>query len=337
MTDVARGFGDSSAYYAAGPTHEDQQSRRQRERVKTILDGHAPDAKDRVEHAYRQWNGILRDALRAEMALRLTVGDDQQAVPVRIADGLPEPLVTLFAEIPDSALWLSLNRGVFDQTSLGLDLLMGGLISGELERWLSSVAATEIELEHTKQMVADVLARLGHEDVIGRIGGLDRDVLGAYFLHLPEIRLYWMAIALVAGMLALPVEALTVVVLTHELAHAYSHLGRDIDGRRWETVVFAKTELPVAEGLAQFYTAAVCAKMAARFPGVGVAFGALLERQSGPYRVHEGWARDDGSPGEVVRIAMIATRLKQITSYQGFEQELLAAAARVRRPGGGSS
>ena len=31
------------------------------------------------------------------------------------------------------------------------------------------------------------------------------------------------------------VEALTYVVLAHELAHAYTHLGRDIDGNAWDT------------------------------------------------------------------------------------------------------
>ena len=71
-----------------------------------------------------------------------------------------------------------------------------------------------------------------------------------HFFKVPEIRLYWMAIALVAQMLAAPLDALTVVVLTHELAHAYSHLGRDIDGRRWETDAFAKTDLSIAEGIA---------------------------------------------------------------------------------------
>src|SRR4029077_10395808 len=39
------------------------------------------------------------------------------------------------------------------------------------------------------------------------------------------------------------VEDLTVVVLTHELAHAYTQLGADIEGRRWAAPLFAKAEI----------------------------------------------------------------------------------------------
>src|SRR4030095_13125762 len=45
-----------------------------------------------------------------------------------------------------------------------------------------------------------------------------------------EIELYWGIIGLISRLLRCSVEALTVVVLAHELAHAYTHLGYDIDG-----------------------------------------------------------------------------------------------------------
>ena len=44
------------------------------------------------------------------------------------------------------------------------------------------------------------------------------------------------------------------MVLTHELAHAYTQLGADIDGRRWAAASFAKAETELKEGLAQYYT-----------------------------------------------------------------------------------
>jgi hypothetical protein len=50
------------------------------------------------------------------------------------------------------------------------------------------------------------------------------------------------------------VEDLTVVVLTHELAHAYTQLGADIEGRRWPAAAFAAAESGLKEGLAQYYT-----------------------------------------------------------------------------------
>ena len=64
-----------------------------------------------------------------------------------------------------------------------------------------------------------------------------------------------------AGVVGATVEALTVVVAAHELSHAYTHLGRDIDGRCWDTEAFAHAETGMVEGLAQFYTALICDKL----------------------------------------------------------------------------
>jgi hypothetical protein len=106
---------------------------------------------------------------------------------------------------------------------------------------------------------------------------------------------YWMVIGVMSGVLGVPVDALAIVVATHELAHAYSHLGRDIDGSRWETEAFARAELNIAEGIAQFYTEMICHKL----------------------------------PGEVVRSCMIESRKTSITSYSVFESSLLASHARL--------
>jgi hypothetical protein len=38
------------------------------------------------------------------------------------------------------------------------------------------------------------------------------------------------------------VEDLAAVVLAHELAHGCTHLGRDIDGRRWDVKAFRDSE-----------------------------------------------------------------------------------------------
>ncbi len=40
------------------------------------------DLKTQVHRAFRQWNLIVRDYMRNETGLRLTVGDDRQGVPV---------------------------------------------------------------------------------------------------------------------------------------------------------------------------------------------------------------------------------------------------------------
>lgn len=114
-------------------------------------------------------------------------------------------------------------------------------------------------------------------------------------------------------------EGLTVVVLAHELAHAYSHLGRDIDGHRWETSAFARTDLGIAEGLAQFYTATICEQMQFRFPAAQAAYAALLTIQKGPYRAHEKWLAMKAHAREVVRFGMVRARLQNILDHEQFE------------------
>jgi hypothetical protein len=149
-----------------------------------------------------------------------------------------------------------------------------------------------------------------------------------------------MVIGIMSGVLGVSVEALTVVVLAHELAHAYSHLGRDIDSGRWDTEAFARAEMPIAEGIAQFYTEAVCRKFEERFPAAGQAYRGLLEFQPGPYRVHEKWAdpeikvakkNEADRAGEVVRSGLIECRKTTITSYPEFESRLRASHERLLR------
>jgi hypothetical protein len=119
--------------------------------------------------------------------------------------------------------------------------------------------------------------------------------------------------------LGVSVEALTLVVAAHELAHAYTHLGRDIDGERWTTENFAATNLAIAEGLAQFYAKVICKKLETRFPAAWEAYERLLKLQSGPYLVHEEWTEGGEAAGEVVRISMITCRSTNTTKLGRFE------------------
>jgi hypothetical protein len=143
-----------------------------------------------------------------------------------------------------------------------------------------------------------------------------------------------MVIGLVAGVLGISAESLTVVVATHELAHAYSHLGRDIDGKKWETEAFARADLNIVEGIAQFYTEVVSRKLETRNPSVLPAYQELTEIQRGPYRVHEQWARrksgdkDTLMPqaGEIVRATLVQCRSRSIDDY-GMMQQIINSSA----------
>jgi hypothetical protein len=170
-------------------------------------------------------------------------------------------------------------------------------------------------------------------ELIKQISDIDQDILGAYHFRIPEIQIYWMVIGVIAGMLGITTEALCLVVLTHELAHAYSHLGHDIDGEQWKTEAFAAADLRIVEGLAQFCTSVVCEQISAGNPSVKEAYERLINLQRGAYRVHEGWKADEERTGEVVRFGLIECRSEGITQYEEFERRLKEARSRIgRRP-----
>jgi hypothetical protein len=130
------------------------------------------------------------------------------------------------------------------------------------------------------------------------------------------------AIGIYAQLYNISVEGLCFVALAHELAHTYTHLGKDIDGAAWKTADFADTDLPIVEGLAQFYTKTVCEKLAPRFPGGLEAYRALLETQSPAYTEHENWIRNHPHLKEAVRFCMIQCRSQGVKSYGQFQEIL---------------
>jgi hypothetical protein len=129
-------------------------------------------------------------------------------------------------------------------------------------------------------------------------------------------------IGITARTLGVSIEALTIVVLAHELAHAYTHLGRDIDNERWKTGHFAGSDLDIVEGLAQFYTKIICTRLRDRMPTALQAYEALLKEQSGPYKAHLKWVESDERGGEIIRVSMIECRSRGITASQNFAEAI---------------
>lgn len=301
----------------------------------------AEDVPNRVKRAVKQWNQTVRELIRNETALRLSVLDARLAVPVKVWDGLPLPFSRVLEGIDEILLWLILNRPILEAAGSGLDLV--NVRVWDLEQWLwdkekqreqqgqaephrgSPPAISDKSLREAQAFLAYLLKVLQESLLVERLKQIDEDVLGAYFFWLPEIRLYWMVIGFFARYLGVQVEDLTLVVLAHELAHAYTHLGKDIDGREWDTRVFAGTDLNIVEGLAQFYTEVVCKRMADRYPEPFYAYREFLKLQGGPYHAHITWSINEERKGEVVRISLLHTRTNQIQKYSEFLQELARA------------
>ncbi len=142
---------------------------------------------------------------------------------------------------------------------------------------------------------------------------IEEDILGAYFyreeamllgphVSSTRIELYWIVIGTVARYLGVSVRALTVVVLCHELAHAYTHVGRDIDGMSWQSM-FGEADKEFKEGIAQYYTHVVTAKLSHKYPEFHDAIRNCSNSKSGPIGAtsldREVPARSDSSSGSL--------------------------------------
>ena len=150
------------------------------------------------------------------------------------------------------------------------------------------------------------------DKVVQQIKEIHEDILGVYRFAPGQgsnVELYRLPIAMVAAMIDVAIEDLTVVVLIHELAHGYTHIGRDIDGESWGDAGFRDSDLGVVEGLAQFYTEMISEQLSVRTPSLFHAYESFLKLQSGPYLVHKDWLKGDKRQiGETVRFTLIAAR-----------------------------
>jgi hypothetical protein len=93
-------MGDKSRFYAGDDTRHNGPERRlspSEEEIREMLLAFDSELQERVEWAFKQWNPILRDYMRNDTALRLSVGTESQAVAVRITDGMPSPLLNVIA------------------------------------------------------------------------------------------------------------------------------------------------------------------------------------------------------------------------------------------------
>jgi len=116
------------------------------------------------------------------------------------------------------------------------------------------------------------------------------ELLGVFSYNEHMIKLFAQVIACHSIYLGVESADLAFVVLTHELAHAYSIAGYDINGFRGILLESPNTRNKyVIEGLAQYYTEAICHQLEKKYSQFKVAFDALLAGQTIPYTWHSHW------------------------------------------------
>jgi hypothetical protein len=302
----------------------------QQRAIATITPLLPTDARERVQRAINGYNRILRNQVREETGLNLADPSGRGSVPVRVKDGFPAGVAQLIDNYRDPALWLLITlRPALEATSDGLDMLLQQW--DNLMQWKHlPVSADSGELIYQSLIVVQRLEAIAAvDDVFQKVSEIHEDILGVYWFSArsPRIEIFWMAQALFAAAFGVGIEDLTAVTLCHELAHAYTHLGRDIDGAVWCHPGFGSTDKDVVEGLAQHITAVVTENVGTRIPGAARAYRELLKHQSGPYRAHETWFPERQTRrSEVVRFAMLRARQRgRVTDPEW--RELLGQAA----------
>lgn len=297
-----------------------------------------------VDRTVKQWNGVVRECLRKQTGLRLSAETESnrvdgrnrkmRSVPVRVVSELPIRFAREVQCFTGQDIMLLLHKSKLDGVKSGAEFMMKKY--EELAKIQLPCVATEDEIKNVKKFAEVLLKHIKDNDKSERILNIDEDVLGAYFFRIPEIRLYWIVIGVYSQILDLPIEALTVVVLAHELAHAYTHLGYDIDNRDWNTEEFAQSDLHLVEGLAQFYTKVICEQISQRFPAALDAFEKLLKDQSDVYKEHQNWSTKEslGHEGETIRISMLECRSKGILRREDFQHIVKRSQENFRKESG---
>ena len=275
-----------------------------------FLEKRLPGAENLVKSAVERWLRRTRDSLRQESGLRMTWRDKRHIVPVHVTPGMPLKLVEAL-EGPDPRLLdLVANRRIISWTSSGLD-------------WLLNKQSVFEELAPDSVLPIDFAAISRSRDDVHKLSKwlesikfpgeeliVSPDILGAYWFRRGYVTIHWLPIGMVSELYSLPLDGIVAVVLFHEMAHAWHHMGFDIDGRTWDTESLALSDTNVVEGVAQFYSEILVNLHRMSHPAVFAAWEGLLSRQTGPYRKHEQWS-GISRVREVIRAALLATRMQQ--------------------------
>lgn len=332
-------------------------------RLTTLLEQVPEEVQSIVQRTRDRTRSSLQEALRAEcrLAMRTPEEFDQHRagarVPVEITPGCPAALSSLTFDWDTELIRLMTPyrssliavRNAEEELLKLIDILTSG--TSPAPSALDPVPTQEIQ--RTIEFSKKCLIFLEDWDPIKKILLIESDVLGEYrfeiklleknrrlydqysevknedtVVNLASIRLYWAVIGFFSRWTGWKVEDLAIVVLTHELAHAYTQLGADIDGRRWPASIFSRTDTEITEGLAQYYADRVLRRLCHRYGGAYDVFKKLLKRQSKPYQIFEEW--QEFTP-ESVRLAMLEMRRSGETKLDVFTEFLEGAHGQLHK------
>ncbi len=320
-----------------------------------LLDDQSDEIKQQVEDAKNRYNTIIREAIRFETRLRLNRGKDDESLYGHSDSSFSKVSVNILAVVPEEIKEFHIPKqfeiaALLSEYKPDLTALRDS--SKKITKFIIDYQEKPELFEYVGGPMMEagdeaeaLLKLLEHYDLVKEILKINMDILGRYTFHKPpsmmakkdpwgtmngRISLYWRVIGLTANSMGVGIDALTAVVLAHELAHAYSHLGYDIDGTRWDDEGFMHSEKCMVEGVAQYYTEKVMHRLRYRIPGGYDAYKALLEKQPPDYQTHTEWKDFKGSTSEAFRAALITLRKGEPVSRDAFEWHLGREAEKLR-------
>jgi hypothetical protein len=209
-----------------------------------------------------------------------------------------------------------------------------------IQEWRQRAERYEAVLAGGNRLAKELAQYAVQAELLKKIVSIQQDVLGVYrpvgglFPDKGRIELYWLVIGATAKLLGVSVEGLTAAVLTHELAHAFTHLGLDSDLRRWEDG-FWECDHAIQEAIAQYYThrAMLAFRDEHQYDEPWLAYEALLKVQiqnkATWYVNHLEWV--DTYSLEVIRDAILALRRARIPrQFRVLQAELSRISGELR-------
>jgi hypothetical protein len=299
-----------------------------------------------------QVRAVLRDLTRLKFTDRQGVESQHTSVPIKIVPGLPKSLKKMAEqELPSGEKWGIEQIGLWThdiKSLLTLSRNLGSLVATLLhaDGWHERAERYGTTLEGTAKLASELADHAAKAELLRRITEINEDILGVYmptshlFPDRGRIEIYWVVIGTLALLLGVDAEALAVVVMAHELAHAYTHVGLDSNSNRWEEG-FWECDRGIVEGLAQFYThmTAAALKKERGYDRIWTAYERLTERQKANgariYVNHLGWM-ETISP-EAMRQGLLELRRGQIEpDFTNFVEFLKMLSGRYSQKSKGS-
>lgn len=310
-----------------------QKQKQQYERLEMLVLSFNENLKDEVVRAKDKYNlkvrGVISEKTGVSLAFKskeietkmyetkMIDSIDKSSIPIKVVDRVPLSLLELFDKFDDNHIELLLHYRRMKSAARELEFNINRYSTfTDYHQKSTSIIELNQSISHLNKLIKEV------EDcgILEAIQKLGPDLLGAYFLQDNRVELYWLCIGLCNILHDLPIEDFTLVVLIHELAHGYTHIGFDKDGNYWDTEHFSHCDLKIVEGFAQFYTEMLCRDY---FNQATSAFNALLSKQSTEYTDYKKWF-DEKEPDkyEKARRILLKTRKNKITNYDEFRHYL---------------